>query len=86
MPRLVRMTLNGPIKIEPREKPVWVCGCGLSQTFPICDGAHKGCPDREKDPSALYVYDAERKRVVEQRVDSGAAPVPMPPAMPAPNP
>lgn len=71
MPRLVRHTLTGPIKIEPQPKPIWVCGCGLSQTFPICDGAHKtACPQERAD--TLYVYDQDRKAVVETRPDLGA--------------
>lgn len=69
MPRLVRMTHNGPIKIEPQTKPVWVCACGLSKTFPICDGTHKGCPAAETDPSKLYVYDATRTKIIETRPD-----------------
>jgi len=74
MPRLVRLTLNGPIKLEPREKPYWACGCGLSQTFPICDGTHKSCPQREPDPNALYVYDTDRKNVIETRSDTAPPP------------
>lgn len=67
MPRLIRHTMNGPIKIEPSEKPIWVCACGLSQKFPICDGAHKGCAAREPDTGATYVYDESRQHVVEVR-------------------
>jgi CDGSH-type Zn-finger protein len=77
MPRLVRMHLNGPIKIEPRDKPVFVCGCGLSRTFPICDGTHKACRATETDPKALYVYDPDRRTIVETRED---VPPPEPPA------
>lgn len=74
MPRLVRMHLNGPIKIEPQLKPIWVCGCGLSKTFPICDGTHKGCAASEPDPKTLYVYDAQRNTIVETRPDEPATP------------
>jgi len=85
MPRLVRMHLNGPIKIEPSDKPVWVCGCGLSRTFPICDKAHKACREREPDPSMLYVYDSDRREIVEVRSDvppPEPAPVILPPQSP----
>lgn len=71
MPRLVRLSATGPIKIEPgHEKPVFVCACGLSQNFPICDGSHKGCRAAETDDKALYVYDEARKSVVEVRPDT----------------
>jgi CDGSH-type Zn-finger protein len=67
MPRLIRLDATGPIRIDPQDKPVFICGCGLSQNFPFCDGAHKGCKDEQ--PDTLYVYDAERKTVVEERAD-----------------
>jgi CDGSH iron-sulfur domain-containing protein 1 len=70
MPRIVRLTATSPVKIEPTDKPVFVCACGLSQRFPICDGSHKTCKDREPDPSKLYVYDAGRTCVVEVREDA----------------
>ncbi|MFN7019827.1 MAG: CDGSH iron-sulfur domain-containing protein [Phycisphaerales bacterium] len=68
MPRYVRFSATGPVKIEPgHEKPVFVCACGLSQKFPLCDGSHKGCPINEPDPAATYIYDEQRKSVVEVR-------------------
>jgi CDGSH-type Zn-finger protein len=70
MPRLVRLVHNGPIKIEPSDKPVWVCACGLSRKFPICDGTHKGCKATEPEAGKLYVYDDDRARVVDVRDDA----------------
>ncbi|MCA9292849.1 MAG: CDGSH iron-sulfur domain-containing protein [Phycisphaerales bacterium] len=67
MPRLVRHEATAPIKIEPQDKPVFICACGLSQELPFCDGAHKGC--KAEDPKKLYVYDKKRKRIVEERED-----------------
>ena len=69
MARYVRMHMNGPIKIEPQEKAISVCGCGLSKTFPFCDGTHKGCRGAETDPDVTYVYDAEGK-IVETRKET----------------
>ena len=69
MPRLIRITHTGPIKIEPSLKPIWVCACALSRTYPICDGTHKACAQTEPDPGALYVYDADRRVIVETRAD-----------------
>ena len=72
MARYVPMRMNGPSKIEPQEKAISVCGCGLSKMFPFCDGAHKGCRGVETDPDAVYVYDAEG-RIVETRKGDGTA-------------
>jgi len=58
---------TGPIKIEPQEKPVFVCACGLSKKFPLCDGSHKACKD--ETPGKVSVYDKERREVVEERED-----------------
>jgi CDGSH-type Zn-finger protein len=67
MARLVRHESTGPIRIDPQEKPVFICGCGITQNFPFCDGAHKAC--RGEVEGTLYVYDAERQSIVEERPD-----------------
>lgn len=63
--RLIHLEADGPIRIDPQDKPVFVCACGLSQNFPFCDGAHKACTSEED--GKVYVYDAARKTVVEVR-------------------
>lgn len=65
MPRLVRHEMTGPIKIEPQDKPVFICGCGLTRNFPFCDGSHKVCAG--EDPGTVYVYDKDQRTVVEER-------------------
>lgn len=71
MARLIRHTATGPYKIDPRslspDKMIFICGCGLSQNLPFCDGSHKGC--REEQPGKVYVYDQQRKLVREVRDD-----------------
>lgn len=69
MPRLVRHDLTGPIRIDPQDKPVFICGCGLTQNFPFCDGSHKSC--RNEKEGVLYVYDAQRRQIIEERPDEG---------------
>ena len=59
MARLVKFEALKPIKIEPQEKAIFVCACGLSKNFPLCDGHHKGCA--EEQPGCTYVYDADGK-------------------------
>ncbi len=63
MARMIRVTGTGPIKIEPQEKAVFVCACGLTKKFPFCDGTHKFC--KEEEPEALYRYDAETNAPVK---------------------
>ncbi|MBC7771565.1 MAG: CDGSH iron-sulfur domain-containing protein [Pyrinomonadaceae bacterium] len=83
MPRLVHHTATGPIKIDPRtldpNKIISICACGLSQTFPFCDGAHKACRESEQ-PGTLYVYAPDNKTITEQRTtpDTGET-RPLPP-------
>lgn len=57
-----RITLNGtgPIRIDPQDKPVFVCGCGLTNNFPFCDGTHKTCKDEEE--GKVYEYDQQGHR------------------------
>jgi len=80
MPRLVRMTHTGSIKVGPSDKPISICACGLSRTFPLCDGSHKAARLVETDPGALYVYDPERLNVVDVRRDVPPVEPPVPPA------
>lgn len=68
MPRLVRFEATGPIRIDPQDKPVFVCGCGLTRNFPFCDGTHKACKDEQQ--GKVYVYDAESGEVIETRDDA----------------
>ena len=68
MARLIPLDADGPIRIDPQDKPIFVCACGLSQNFPLCDGAHKGC--KSEEAGKVYVYDAERRTVVEVLEDA----------------
>lgn len=67
MPRMIRHELKGPVKIDPQDKPVFVCGCGLTKTFPLCDGSHKGCV--KEDDATLYTYDKANEKVINEGPD-----------------
>jgi CDGSH-type Zn-finger protein len=72
MPRLVRLEATASFKIDPATIPpgkmISVCACGLSRTFPLCDGSHKAAREKEK-PGILSVYDKDRLNIIEERPD-----------------
>jgi CDGSH-type Zn-finger protein len=70
MPRIVRFEATGPIRIDPQDKPVFVCACGLSANFPFCDGKHKICKD--EDPAKVYRYNPETGEAVEDAPGDGS--------------
>lgn len=68
MARLVRTEATGPIRIDPQDKPIFICACGLSQNFPFCDGTHKVC--KSEEAGTLYRYDPATKQVVKTEPDA----------------
>jgi CDGSH-type Zn-finger protein len=68
MARLIRHEATGPQEIKPSEKSAWVCMCGLSQKYPLCDGSHKIARSTEQ-AGKCYLYDKARKNVVQIQDD-----------------
>jgi CDGSH-type Zn-finger protein len=56
MARIVIHTAKRPYRhVTERGEEVWICTCGLSDTYPICSGKHRLVA--REDDSALHVYD-----------------------------
>lgn len=65
MPRLIRHDATSPLRVDPQDKPIFICQCGLSRNMPFCDGGHKATKDEPAD--VLCVYDEQREKVIERR-------------------
>jgi CDGSH-type Zn-finger protein len=50
MARVVKRTRGGPYPVTVGGETKYICGCGLSNTQPFCNGTHK--ISREEDPTS----------------------------------
>jgi len=71
MSRIVKLEATGPRKLEPEDiddekGDIAVCQCGLSGSFPFCDGSHRRT--RDEDDGTTYVYENGDRRELERVV------------------
>lgn len=58
MARIIQHTATGPLEIKPSDQSSWVCMCGLSRNYPLCDGSHKVARQQEQ-PGKVYCYEQD---------------------------
>lgn len=64
MSRIVTLDAQSSVQMKMGDQVVKLCACGISQTFPLCDGAHKKTRDEEVGKTYQYLPDGSRREVV----------------------
>lgn len=69
MARIVKHTGTGPLEVKPSDKSIWICMCGLSKTYPFCDGHHKLARQCEQE-GKIYAYTGDEAREIPDPCDT----------------
>jgi CDGSH-type Zn-finger protein len=59
---------TGTIEVKPKKGSLWICACGLSRTWPYCNGSPK--KTAAEFPGELHVYDKKRQKVLRTITDA----------------
>ncbi|MEQ9411302.1 MAG: hypothetical protein RIK87_26550, partial [Fuerstiella sp.] len=54
MARAVVFNETSPVQVSLSQRPIWICRCGLTNSFPQCDGSHDVA--RRECPGVIYRY------------------------------
>jgi CDGSH-type Zn-finger protein len=68
MARLIRHDATGPSEFKPQAESLWICACGLSQTWPCCDGSHRKA--EAEQPGKLHIHDKKRQKILRTITDT----------------
>lgn len=79
MGRLVEHEKSGPYRldesdVDPEKGDIAICQCGLSRSFPFCDGTHRETESEDTDACYRYVAndgDLVRKEVARVVYEDG---------------
>ncbi len=69
MARIIIHTAKGPhAHTTPNGETVYICMCGLSGRYPLCDGSHIKTRDEAED--TVYLYDGARNRLASANLEN----------------
>ena len=66
MARWIKHDKGKPHMVEVAGQKIFICMCGLSKNYPLCDGTHKITHSEEADK--CYAYEGSERREVAKNL------------------